>query len=114
MVQFGGEGEAGRGSPAAAPLGEEGGREGVWVGPKPLRSVATREREREKDTQCGEGGDRGWDGGGILIYYGRDWLMLMCSPARSSSSLKLPFLVTISENISFFCLLPSDMEQGVA
>ena len=54
-----GEGESGerRGSPAAAPLGEKG-REGVRVGPKPLRSVTTREGGRKGHTTQW-GGDRG-------------------------------------------------------
>ena len=49
------------------------------MGPKPVRLVGCDEGGREgegKDTRPGRAAGRG-DGGGILIYYGRDWLMLM-------------------------------------
>ena len=44
------------------------------MGPKPVRLVCCDEGGRREGH---EAGPRAGDGGGILIYYGRDWLMLM-------------------------------------
>ena len=44
------------------------------VGPKPVRLVCCDEGGRREGH---EAGPRAGDGGGILIYYGRDWLMSM-------------------------------------
>ena len=97
----GGGSEEGVTSISPAGRGEER-RQGVWVGPKPLRSVATRERGREGHTVWGGRGQG--DGGGILIYYGRDWLMLMCSLPRSVVIIKAAVLG--DDFREYFILLP--------